>query len=181
MLSGSRSAPEHWAYLPTSTLYINLQRKPLRSHCKYGWFSCIHIQTQPISSHPPIKARGFAHRSIVIMPIIPNLLQTPTSTPSRDPTTKDQTSLVHVPSPPITQHLFVETHPVVTEKDKSMHSVHGVIRYPFYYGGLASGASSLCCQPLGVVTVRLQTQNTLSMNMRQKFVTIFREEGLPGL
>ena len=55
-----------------------------------------------------------------------------------------------VAPPAITQTLFVETHPNVVEKDKSIHSEHGIIHYPFYYGGLASAVSSCCTQPLGV-------------------------------
>lgn len=55
------------------------------------------------------------------------------------------------PAPaPITHKLFKPTHPLVTEKDKSIHPEHGVIHYPFYYGGLASCVSVLCTQPLGV-------------------------------
>jgi solute carrier family 25 (mitochondrial dicarboxylate transporter), member 10 len=42
------------------------------------------------------------------------------------------------------------THPLVVEKDKSIHSVHGIIHYPFYFGGLASCVSNVCTQPLGV-------------------------------
>ncbi|SMR63573.1 unnamed protein product [Zymoseptoria tritici ST99CH_3D1] len=34
-----------------------------------------------------------------------------------------------------------ETHPLVLEKDKSIIPDHGVIHYPFYYGGLASCVS----------------------------------------
>lgn len=60
-----------------------------------------------------------------------------------------------VPPPPITQTLFKDTHPAVIEKDKSIHSEHGVIRYPFYYGGLASVVSGFCTQPLGVGKRRL--------------------------
>lgn len=43
-----------------------------------------------------------------------------------------------------------ETHPLVLEKDKSVHPEHGVIHYPFYYGGLASCVSVCCTQPMGV-------------------------------
>ncbi|KAK5135338.1 hypothetical protein LTR08_005442 [Meristemomyces frigidus] len=53
-------------------------------------------------------------------------------------------------SPNIIQKMFHETHPFVTEKDKSIHSEHGVIHYPFYYGGLASCVSNLFTQPLGL-------------------------------
>lgn len=35
-----------------------------------------------------------------------------------------------VPSPPLVQKLLVETHPLVAEKDKSIHPLHGVIHYP---------------------------------------------------
>jgi hypothetical protein len=55
-----------------------------------------------------------------------------------------------VPPPPITQKLFVELHPTVIEKDNSIHSEHGVIHYPFWFGGLASCVSNVCTQPLGV-------------------------------
>ena len=60
------------------------------------------------------------------------------------------TTAAPVAPPAITQTLFIETHPKVVEKDKSIHSEHGVIHYPFYYGGLASAVSSCCTQPLGV-------------------------------
>ncbi|SMY28939.1 unnamed protein product [Zymoseptoria tritici ST99CH_1A5] len=43
-----------------------------------------------------------------------------------------------------------ETHPLVLEKDKSIIPDHGVIHYPFYYGGLASCVSVCCTQPMGV-------------------------------
>ena len=46
--------------------------------------------------------------------------------------------------------MFVTTHPLVVEKDKSIHSEHGIIHYPFYFGGLASCVSNVCTQPLGV-------------------------------
>jgi len=55
-----------------------------------------------------------------------------------------------VPPPPITQKLFIELHPTVIEKDNSIHSEHGVIHYPFWFGGLASCVSNVCTQPLGV-------------------------------
>lgn len=55
-----------------------------------------------------------------------------------------------VAPPRITNTLFITNSPVVIEKDKSIHSQHGVIHYPFYYGGLASCVSSCCTQPLGV-------------------------------
>ncbi|CAD0097218.1 unnamed protein product [Aureobasidium vineae] len=55
-----------------------------------------------------------------------------------------------VPPPPITQKLFIELHPTVIEKDNSIHSEHGVIHYPFWFGGLASCVSNICTQPLGV-------------------------------
>ena len=51
---------------------------------------------------------------------------------------------------PIAGKLFETTHPLVIEKDKSIHSEHGIIHYPFYFGGLASCVSLLCTQPLGV-------------------------------
>ncbi|THX58704.1 hypothetical protein D6D06_02707 [Aureobasidium pullulans] len=55
-----------------------------------------------------------------------------------------------VPPPPITQKMFIELHPTVIEKDNSIHSEHGVVHYPFWFGGLASCVSSCCTQPLGV-------------------------------
>ncbi|KEQ84595.1 mitochondrial carrier [Aureobasidium pullulans EXF-150] len=54
-----------------------------------------------------------------------------------------------VPPPPITQKMFIELHPTVIEKDNSIHSEHGVVHYPFWFGGLASCVSSCCTQPLG--------------------------------
>lgn len=62
-----------------------------------------------------------------------------------------------VPPPPITQKMFIELHPTVIEKDNSIHSEHGVVHYPFWFGGLASCVSSCCTQPLGVAGLRLQT------------------------
>ncbi|PNS16758.1 hypothetical protein CAC42_4722 [Sphaceloma murrayae] len=59
-------------------------------------------------------------------------------------------SAAPVPPPPIVHSLLVEHHPLAVEKDKSIHSEHGVIHYPFYYGGLASAVTSCCTQPLGV-------------------------------
>ncbi|CAD0113623.1 unnamed protein product [Aureobasidium uvarum] len=59
-----------------------------------------------------------------------------------------------VPPPPITQKLFIELHPTVIEKDNSIHFEHGVIHYPFWFGGLASCVSNICTQPLGVAGVR---------------------------
>ncbi|KAF2773908.1 mitochondrial carrier [Teratosphaeria nubilosa] len=46
--------------------------------------------------------------------------------------------------------MFIPTHPDVIEKDKSIHPEHGVIHYPWYYGGLASCVSTICTQPFGV-------------------------------
>ncbi|KAI5243289.1 hypothetical protein E4T42_07403 [Aureobasidium subglaciale] len=60
-----------------------------------------------------------------------------------------------VPPPLITQKLFIELHPTVIEKDNSIHSEHGVVHYPFWFGGLASCVSSCCTQPLGVAGVSL--------------------------
>ncbi|THY73658.1 hypothetical protein D6C94_05604 [Aureobasidium pullulans] len=57
-----------------------------------------------------------------------------------------------VPPPPITQKMFIELHPTVIEKDNSIHSEHGVVHYPFWFGGLASCVSSCCTQPLGVAS-----------------------------
>lgn len=55
-----------------------------------------------------------------------------------------------VAPPAIASKLFVAISPVVIQKDKSIHSEHGVIHYPFYYGGLASCVTTCCTQPLGV-------------------------------
>jgi len=41
------------------------------------------------------------------------------------------TNALPVAPPPITDNLFIERHPIVVEKDKSTHSEHGVIHYPF--------------------------------------------------
>ncbi|THZ23444.1 hypothetical protein D6C90_09330 [Aureobasidium pullulans] len=57
-----------------------------------------------------------------------------------------------VPPPPITQKMFIELHPTVIEKDNSIHSEHGVVHYPFWFGGLASCVSSCCTQPLGATS-----------------------------
>ena len=56
------------------------------------------------------------------------------------------------PPPPTSKKskLFAPTHPIIAEKDKSIHSEHGIIHYPFYFGGLASCVSVLNTQPLGV-------------------------------
>ncbi|KAG8626915.1 hypothetical protein KVT40_005860 [Elsinoe batatas] len=70
-----------------------------------------------------------------------------------------------VPPPPIVHSLLVEHHPVAVEKNKSIHSEHGVIHYPFYFGGLASAVTSCCTQPLGVAGVRLQTQTNLTASL----------------
>jgi len=55
-----------------------------------------------------------------------------------------------VAPPPIVHKLLAEHHPAAVDKDKSIHSEHGVIHYPFYFGGLASAVSGCCTQPLGV-------------------------------
>ncbi|KAI7063177.1 hypothetical protein KC327_g13016 [Hortaea werneckii] len=62
----------------------------------------------------------------------------------------DRHRTTHDASPPIVQKMMTPTHPLVTEKDKSIHSEHGVIHYPWYFGGTASCASVMCTQPLGV-------------------------------
>lgn len=85
--------------------------------------------------------------------------------------------------PAIVQQLFRETHPAVIVKDKSIHSEHGVIHYPFWFGGVASAISSCCTQPLGVATVRLQTQHHAmhAHDMTEIFRLIWRNEGTHGL
>lgn len=62
----------------------------------------------------------------------------------------DRHHTTHDASPPIVQKMMTPTHPLVTDKDKSIHSEHGVIHYPWYFGGTASCASVMCTQPLGV-------------------------------
>ncbi|RMY77876.1 hypothetical protein D0862_13474 [Hortaea werneckii] len=74
-------------------------------------------------------------------------------TPKVDRRKKD-----HDASPPIVQKMMTPTHPLVTEKDKSIHSEHGVIHYPWYFGGTASCVSVMCTQPLGT-QLRLQTRH----------------------
>ncbi|CZT18645.1 related to dicarboxylate carrier protein [Ramularia collo-cygni] len=61
-----------------------------------------------------------------------------------------------------------ETHPTVLEKDKSIHPEHGVIHYPFYFGGVASCVSVCCTQPLGVAGLRLQTHDHKSTHLGMK-------------
>ncbi|KAI7204218.1 hypothetical protein KC316_g6906 [Hortaea werneckii] len=70
----------------------------------------------------------------------------------------------HDASPPIVQKMMTPTHPLVTEKDKSIHSEHGVIHYPWYFGGTASCVSVMCTQPLGVAGLRLQTRHHAAPN-----------------
>lgn len=60
----------------------------------------------------------------------------------------------HPLPPPIAKKIFTPIHPVVAEKDKSIHSTHGVIHYPWWFGSLASCVSVLATQPLGVAGVR---------------------------
>lgn len=85
--------------------------------------------------------------------------------------------------PAIVQSLFRETHPAVIVKDKSIHTEHGVIHYPFWFGGVASAVSTTCTQPLGVATVRLQTQHHAmdAHGMTNIFRQIWRSEGTHGL
>ncbi|KAF2154116.1 hypothetical protein K461DRAFT_277197 [Myriangium duriaei CBS 260.36] len=88
-----------------------------------------------------------------------------------------------VPPPPIVHKILIEQNPIVVQKNKSIHSEHGVIHYPFYYGGVASAVSNCCTQPLGVAGVRLQTIDHLgkTTGMTRIFRTIWREDGFPGL
>ncbi|KAL1311471.1 hypothetical protein AAFC00_004414 [Neodothiora populina] len=69
-----------------------------------------------------------------------------------------------VAAPPIIDKLLIQTSPVLANKDKSIHSLHGVIPYPFWYGGLASCVSCCCTQPLGVAGVGNSTDITYSYN-----------------
>jgi len=61
-----------------------------------------------------------------------------TTTPNMaDKTTKTvvvtplSTNALPVAPPPIHDKIFIERNPIVVEKDKSTHSEHGVIHYPF--------------------------------------------------
>lgn len=54
------------------------------------------------------------------------------------------------PAPPITGVIFKPRIPEVVIKDKSTHSEHGVIHYPFWFGGAASAVSTLFTAPLGI-------------------------------
>ncbi|KAI7505939.1 hypothetical protein KC347_g7803 [Hortaea werneckii] len=76
----------------------------------------------------------------------------------------DRHKTTHDASPPIVHKMMTPTHPLVTEKDKSIHSEHGVIHYPWYFGGTASCASAMCTQPLGVAGLRLQTRHHSAPN-----------------
>ncbi|KJY00348.1 mitochondrial dicarboxylate carrier like protein [Zymoseptoria brevis] len=76
-----------------------------------------------------------------------------------------------------------ETHPLVLEKDKSIIPDHGVIHYPFYYGGLASCVSVCCTQPMGVAGLRLQTHDhsVARLGMIRIFGQVWSHEGIRGL
>ncbi|KAI7109641.1 hypothetical protein KC340_g13824 [Hortaea werneckii] len=80
----------------------------------------------------------------------------------------------HDASPPIVQKMMTPTHPLVTEKDKSIHSEHGVIHYPWYFGGTASCVSVMCTQPLGVAGLTASLARTavysgIRFGMYEKF------------
>ncbi|KAI7263970.1 hypothetical protein KC345_g8977 [Hortaea werneckii] len=80
----------------------------------------------------------------------------------------------HDASPPIVQKMMTPTHPLVTEEDKSIHSEHGVIHYPWYFGGTASCASVMCTQPLGVAGLTASLARTavysgIRFGMYEKF------------
>lgn len=81
-----------------------------------------------------------------IAPIVPESKSSNTASVMVMPTSEASP----VAPPAMAHKLFKETHPTVTVKDKSIHSQHGVVHYPFYFGGLASALSSCCTQPLGV-------------------------------
>ncbi|KAI7341709.1 hypothetical protein KC354_g16933 [Hortaea werneckii] len=90
-------------------------------------------------------------------------------TPKVDPREKH-----HDASPPIVQKMMTPTHPLVTEKDKSIHSEHGVIHYPWYFGGTASCVSVMCTQPLGVAGLTASLARTavysgIRFGMYEKF------------
>ncbi|GAB1739835.1 hypothetical protein NU219Hw_g4770t1 [Hortaea werneckii] len=90
-------------------------------------------------------------------------------TPKVDRRKKD-----HDASPPIVQKMMTPTHPLVTEKDKSIHSEHGVIHYPWYFGGTASCVSVMCTQPLGVAGLTASLARTavysgIRFGMYEKF------------
>ncbi|KAF1344857.1 mitochondrial carrier domain-containing protein [Delphinella strobiligena] len=72
-----------------------------------------------------------------------------------------------IPSPPIVQKLLVEIHPLVAEKDKSIHSLHGVIHYPLYLWA----------------SLRLQTHHYEGpqLGMFGIWSRIWKTEGVPGL
>ncbi|KAI7551931.1 hypothetical protein KC331_g2226 [Hortaea werneckii] len=77
-------------------------------------------------------------------------------------------------SPPIVQKMMTPTHPLVTKKDKSIHSEHGVIHYPWYFGGTASCVSVMCTQPLGVAGLTASLARTavysgIRFGMYEKF------------
>ncbi|KAI6830504.1 hypothetical protein KC364_g7695 [Hortaea werneckii] len=92
----------------------------------------------------------------------------------------DRHHTTHDASPPIVQKMMTPTHPLVTEKDKSIHSEHGVIHYPWYFGGTASCASVLCTEPLGVAGLRLQTRHHAAPNagMMGVLTSVWKSEGL---
>ncbi|KAI7209398.1 hypothetical protein KC333_g8745 [Hortaea werneckii] len=80
----------------------------------------------------------------------------------------------HDASPPIVQKMMTPTHTLVTEKDKSIHSEHGVIHYPWYFGGTASCVSVMCTQPLGVAGLTASLARTavysgIRFGMYEKF------------
>ncbi|KAI6914711.1 hypothetical protein KC318_g4956 [Hortaea werneckii] len=91
------------------------------------------------------------------------------------PTPKvDRPKKHHDASPPIVQKMMTPTHPLVTEKDKSIHSEHGVIHYPWYFGGTASCVSVMCTQPLGVAGLTASLARTavysgIRFGMYEKF------------
>ncbi|RMY55972.1 hypothetical protein D0863_13135 [Hortaea werneckii] len=82
----------------------------------------------------------------------------------------------HDASPPIVQKMMTPTHPLVTEKDKSIHSEHGVIHYPWYFGGTASCVSVMCTQPLGVAGTR--HHSAPKSGMMGVLTNVWKSEGL---
>ena len=82
----------------------------------------------------------------------PVSLPLPSSTKAAEPahTKTGKSSPASQTPPPIMKKMFKPTHPVVAQKDKSVHAEHGVIHYPWYFGGVSSCVAVLCTQPLGV-------------------------------
>lgn len=134
IMSTHRGLPKLEWISTTFRLFRHCQQFPPRNCRVYH----IHIHTQSTSSQSCLM-------SIPTGNLDAN--SSPTSeTPPRSLLATTRKSL-------ITTH---ETHPIVLEKDKSVHPEHGVIHYPFYFGGISSCVSVCCTQPLGVGEYRLR-------------------------